>query len=75
MVSQGLNGGEALCSLEIVLIQELEVLAILKGGGGPDKFYRLEPEGVAAIFPFSSPPFPIINDRSLTQLVALGTGH
>ena len=47
----GRGGGEGLYSLEIVLIQELEVLAILKGGGGPDKFYRLEPEGVAVIFP------------------------
>ena len=45
------GGGGGATSFEVVLTQELEVLAILMGGGGRKQFY----------------PLPVINDLSLTS--------
>ena len=66
-----LKGGGTTC-FEVVLTRELEVLAILLGGGG-EKFYPVLSGGGAKtfgpmIFSFCMPRLPVINDRSLISL-------
>ena len=74
-----LTGGGATTIFEVVLTRELEVLAIeMRGHKKFPHFKRgankvvscLEGGGAKSfgptIFPFCSPPFPIINDQSLS---------
>ena len=68
------GGGGCTTRFEVVLIRELEVLAILIGGGGGGKKFPSFKRGRNkfhprwAIFPFSHfvAPLPVINDQSLS---------